>query len=174
MISLSARRQQHENPGNSTGSEKRRRPDPEQIVFSATVPVEMREAVEALFFFNPRQSLLRSAISSTVERTGIPRIVESDGRVWIDVPSRAMQCLFACDSALKPSAPVGVVLYERPSMDVLSISHLAVHPAYAFGGEHGGGGLGLILIERIREIARRIKGITRVQVPYRNQCFLRI
>ena len=37
-----------------------------------------------------------------------------------------------------------------------------------------GGGLGLLLIERVREIARRIKGVTRIQVPYRSQCFLRV
>ena len=131
----------------------------------------MREAVEALFFFNPRQPLLRSAISATVERTGVPRIVELDGRVWIDVPSHAMQCLFACDSTLEP---VGVVLYDRPSLDILSVSHLAVDPAYSSGGGNGGGGLGLLLIERVREIARRIKGITRIQVPYKSQCFLRV
>jgi hypothetical protein len=39
---------------------------------------------------------------------------------------------------------------------------------------HGGGGLGLLLIERVKEIARRIKGVTRVQIPYRDRCFLRL
>ena len=42
------------------------------------------------------------------------------------------------------------------------------------GGRNGDGGLGLLLIERVREIARRIKGVTRIQVPYRSQCFLRV
>ena len=169
MITVSVRNQQPEDLGNSL-FEKGRQTKPKQIVFSATVPVGMREAVEALFFFNPRQPLLRSAISATVERTGVPRIMELDGKVWIDVPSHAMQCLFACDSTSKP---VGVVLYDRPSPDVLSVSHLAVDPAYASCGGKGGG-LGLLLIERVREIARRIKGITRIQVPYRSQCFLRV
>jgi hypothetical protein len=146
----------------------------DSIVFTATVAAEMRESVEALFFFNPRQSFLRSAISAAVERTGVPRIVEADGRVWIDAPSRTMQCLFACDGNSSPPRPVGVVLYERPSMEVISVSHVAVDPAYAFGGSRGGAGLGLLLIERVRQIARRIKGVTRIQVPYRNQCFLRV
>jgi hypothetical protein len=145
-----------------------------RFVFSATVSAEMQAAVEELFFFNPRQSFRRSAISVTIERTGVPRIVEFDGRLWIDVPPHAMQCLFACDSALKPGEPVGVALYERPSADVLSVAHLAVDPQYAYGGYREGMGLGLLLIERVKEIARRINGITRVQVPYRNQCFLRI
>ena len=168
--SVSVRNQQPEDLVTSSVFEKRRQTKPKQIVFSATVAVGMREAVETLFFFNPRQPLLRSAISATVQRTGVPRIVELDGRVWIDVPSHSMQCLFACDSALKP---VGVVLYDRPSPDVLCVSHLAVDPAYASGGGKGGG-LGLLLIERVRQIARRIKGISRIQVPYRSQCFLRV
>jgi hypothetical protein len=167
MITVSISNQQRKDREPSTG----RRTEPRRIVFSATVPVGMREAVEALFFFNPRQRLLHQAISSTIEQTGIPKIMELDGRVWIDVPSHAMQCLFACDGAL---APVGVVLYERPSADILSVSHLAVDPAYAFGGGRGGAGLGLLLIERVKEIARRINGVTRVQIPYRNQCFLRV
>jgi len=152
-----------------------RKDEPEigRFVFSATVSLKVREVVEALFFFNPRQPLLRSAISATVERTGVPKIVELDGRVWIDVPSRAMQCLFACDNYLETCEPV-VVLYERPKADVLSISHLAVDPAYASRGDRSGAGLGLLLIERVRQIARRIKGVTRVQVPYRDQCFLRV
>ena len=148
--------------------------EPEQIVFAATVAAELRDAVEALFFFNPRQSLLLPAISATVKRTGVPEIVESDGRIWIDVPSRAMQCLFACNGRLRPCTPVGIVLYERPAADVLSVSHIAVNPAYAFVGGRGCSGLGFILIERVKEIARRINGITRIQLPYRNRCFLRL
>ena len=170
MRTVSVHNQQPEDLVTSSVFEKRRQTKPKQIVFSATVSIDMREAVEALFFFNPRQPLLRSAISATVQRTGVPRIVELEGRVWIDVPSHSMQCLFACDSASKP---VGVVLYDRPSPDVLSISHLAVDPAYASRGDQGGG-LGLLLIERVREIARRIKGVTRIQVPYRSHCFLRV
>ena len=170
MITVSVRNQQPEDLVTSAVFEKRKQTKPKHIVFSGTVPNDMREAVEALFFFNPGQPLLRSAISATVQRTGVPRIVELDGRVWIDVPSHSMQCLFACDGTSKP---VGVVLYDRPSPDVLSVSHLAVDPAYASRGGQGGG-LGLLLIERVREIARRIKGITRIQVPYRSQCFLRV
>lgn len=149
-------------------------PSNERFVLSATVSVKMRQAVEALFFFNPRQPLLRSAISVTVERTGVPKIVKRDGRVSIDIPGRAMQCLFACDSSLKTCPPVAVALYERPTAEVLSISHLAVDPAYSFRGKSNGAGLGLLLIERVMDIARRIKGVKRVQLPYREECFLRV
>ena len=173
MTTLSFDNQQHADLRSPARFKKKMESEPKQIVFSATVPVEMREAVEALFFFNPRQSLLRSAISATVEQTGIPRIVELDGRVWIDVSSGYMQCLFALDND-EAYGPVGVVLYGRPSREVLSVLHLAVDPAYSFGGGRGGAGLGLLLVERVKEIARRINGVRRIQLPYRDQCFLRV
>ena len=145
-----------------------------KFIFAATVSATMREAVETLFFFNPRQPLLHHAITTTVARTGVPRLFERDGMVWIDVPERAMQCLFIIDGSRKPPNPVAVALYERPTLDILAISHLAVDPAYALRGNRRSAGPGLLLIKKIMEIACCIKGVTRVQVPYRDGCFLRL
>jgi hypothetical protein len=136
-----------------------------RFVFSATVSASMHGAVETLFFFNPRQSLLHSAIAETVHRTGVPEIFECDGTVWIGVPKRAMQCLFVCTRPQTACRPVGVALYERPVFDLLSILHLAVHPVRRIG-------LGFLLVKKIMEIAHCIKGVTRVQVPYRDECCL--
>jgi hypothetical protein len=134
----------------------------------------MREVVETLFFFNPRQALLSSPIAETVRRTGIPEIFERDGRVWIDVPERAMQCLFVSARSQDACHPVGVALYERPMFEVLAISHLAVNPAYASQENNRSAGLGVLLVSKIVEIAHCIKGVTRVQMPYREACFLRV
>ena len=145
-----------------------------RFVFSATVSASMRGAVETLFFFNPRQPLLRSAIDEIVRRTGIPEIFERDGTVWIGVPERAMQCLFVCTCSQTACHPMGVALYERPTFDVLAISHLAVNPVYASWGNSRSAGLGVLLVRKIVEIAHCIKGVTRVQMPYREACFLRV
>jgi hypothetical protein len=145
-----------------------------RFVFSATVSASMRDAVETLFFFNPRQALLRSAIDETVRRTGVPEIFEYDGAVWIGVPERAMQCLFVCTLSQTARHPVAVALYERPTLDVLAIPHLAVNPLYASWGNNRGAGLGVFLVRKILEIAHCIKGVTRVQMPYREACFLRV
>lgn len=132
----------------------------------------MREVVEALFFFNPRQQRVREGILLSVERYGSPEILEQGGRLWIGVSSGVMQCLFACDQSWSPARPAGVVLYVRPVPEILSITQLAIDPDYASGGSRGGEGLGLLLIEQLRQIARRIKGIRRVELPYRKRCFL--
>jgi hypothetical protein len=144
------------------------------IEYAATVPLDMRPAAEALFFFNPRQGESYDGILATVERTGAPTIMERDGRVWIGVPAGNTQCLFAFDRSLAPPRPVGVVLYGRPAPEVIWISHLAVDPFYTYGNKNRDAGLGYLLVEKVREIARSIKGVTKIQLPYRRNCFLRV
>ena len=140
--------------------------------FISAVSPGMRDAVEALFFFNPRQGRVREGIRESVELFGRPKILEQDGKLWIGVSSGAMQCLFACDQSREPARLAGVMLYLRPSPEVLSITHLAVDPDYTAGGGCGGDGLGLLLIEQVRQIARRINGVRRIELPYRKRCFL--
>jgi len=142
------------------------------LEFVSAVPSQMREAVEFLFFFNPGQALRLGGIRASIGHSGPPEILQRDGKLWIGVPSGAMQCLFACDTRCEPRRLAGVVLYVRVLPETLSISHLAVHPEYAFGGDLGGGGLGLLLIEKVREIARRINGVKKIQLPYKQGCFL--
>ncbi len=141
------------------------------IEFVGSVPVAMRHLVECLFFFNPRQELLVGRIRATVEETGAPYVIEVDGRVWIGVPSGAMQCLFAC---ARGGEPVGVVLYCRPTLDCLWICHLALNSEWVPAGSNDGCGLAMIMVDKIREIARSIKGVTRIQLPYRQSSFLNV
>lgn len=92
----------------------------------------------------------------------------------IGVPAGNTQCLFSSDADLRPPRPVGVVLFGRPTPDVIWISHLAVDPAYISSPQNQWNGLGGILVERVREIACHIKGVDRIQLPYQRDCFLRV
>jgi hypothetical protein len=104
-----------------------------------------------------------------VEEFGIPEMLELDGMIWLGVPSGTTQCLFACDEGEESTIVAGVVLYARPSIELVSITHLAVDPEYAAIGTHG---LGLILVNQVRQVARRMKGVTRLQLPYRPSHYL--
>ena len=53
--------------------------------FISVVSPRMRDAVEALFFFNPRQRRVREGIRVSVELFGHPKILEQDGKLWIGV-----------------------------------------------------------------------------------------
>ena len=143
----------------------------QEIEFFGSVPSSMRHAVECLFFFNPQQRQLEPRIRATVEETGSPGIIEADNRVWIGVPSGAMQCLFACASG---GEPVGVALYCRPDPDRLRICHLALSPEWMPSDSSHSPGLAMIMVDKIREIARSIKGVSRIQLPYRRSSFLNV
>jgi hypothetical protein len=143
-----------------------------QIELVATIPSDLREALEQLFFFNPRQGFVRDGIRASVEQHGVPEIMERDGRLWIGVPSGVTQCLFACDRSLATPRLVGVVVFCRPRPEALCITHLAVDPEYAAGGSHGVDGLGAGLVATVRQIARRTNGVITLELPYRPGCRL--
>ena len=146
----------------------------ERIAFAATVPLAMRPEVEALFFFNPRQPLLQEGIHAAIAQTGMPTIVGNDNRVWIDVPSGRTQCLFACVERIEPFRPVGVVLYSRPIVDTIWIAHVAIDPDYAYGGENATLAIATRLVDRVMAVARSVRGVTRIQLPYSEGCYLRV
>ena len=85
-----------------------------------------------------------------------------------------MQCLFALDRSQLPGRLVAVVLYLRVIPECLSITHLAVHEDYAHGEGGTSGGIGGRVIDEIRRIGRRINGVSRVELPYKPGCFLRL
>lgn len=142
------------------------------IVLASHVPPACRPAVEALFFFNPRQAPLAQAIRSAIERAGMPEIREADGRVWLATPRAQSQCLFALDSRLAHQPPAGVVLYCRPSLDLIWIIHLAVAANYGNSERDLDSGLGAHLISTVAGIARSIRGVERIQLPYVSDSFV--
>lgn len=144
-----------------------------QIEFHGSVPASTRELVEQLFFFNQRQAVVLDRVPEVVNRFGTPMIVEHEGRVSVQVPSRTTQCLFACAKA-RLCQPVGVALYARPVFDTIAIAHLAVHPAYSMKPASGDPGVGWLLIAKIKEIAMSIRGVTRVELPYRPGCYAQL
>ncbi len=136
------------------------------IVFSSKVPKESRHATESLFFFNPRQYRVREAIISSLKEYGEPRIEERGDDLCLGVGSGYAQTLFAFDSDRTDQHPVGVIVFLRSSCTDLVILHFAVHPDYVLGRRGSDLGLAFELIEKVKEIASRIKGITRLILSY--------
>jgi len=145
-----------------------------KIEFMTAVPVTQRESVERLFFFNAAQSMRIKQIRVAVERYGAPTVTELDGKISLGVNGEAMQCLFACDHASPELKVAGVVLYLRPQADRLVIAHLAVSEAYTHREDPDAFGICGKLIEQVRRIAQRIKGVERIQLPYQSERFLSV
>jgi len=62
----------------------------------------------------------------------------------------------------------------RTAAEEISILHVAVHPDYALQGSEAGVGLGVTLVEKVKEIASRIVGIKRIVFFYRQEVVIRL
>jgi hypothetical protein len=140
----------------------------EEIKFLSSVPAEMRHQVEDLFFFNLRQRQFSRQIQETVAKTGVPHLREIGGKITISLQSEDAQCLFACDQS---ESPVGCALYSRPGPDLIWVSYIATDPEVALL-DLPQAGVAAILLDKILEIARSIRGVTRIQLPFRKAAFL--
>jgi hypothetical protein len=144
------------------------------LVFSSKVPQQSRAALEEMLFFNPRQHRVREGIVHSLEQFGHPRLEETADGLSVRVGDREAQTLFAYDRDRRGDEPVGVVVFLRTSPAEITVLHVAVHPDYALQGRHAGLGLGVVLVEKVKEIASRIVGVQKVGFFYRREVVLRI
>lgn len=144
------------------------------IVFSSRVPKGCRAELEDLLFFNPRQHLVRQGIINSLAQFGHPKVVETAEGLSVRVGDHEAQTLFAFDRDNESEAPVGVVVFVRMSREEMAIMHVAVNDDYALQGIEAGVGLGVILVEKVKEIACRIVGIKRIVFFYRQHVVIRL
>jgi hypothetical protein len=144
------------------------------LSFSSRAPRECRAALEELLFFNPRQNRVREGIISSLERFGHPRLEETADGLCVRIGEQEAQTLFAYDRDRRGNEPVGVVAFLRTGPSEVAIMHVAVHPDYALQGRDAGIGLGVTLVEKVKEIAARIVGVQRIVFFYRQEVVIRL
>lgn len=125
-------------------------------------------------FFNPRQHRVREGIVNSLARFGHPQIVEAAGQLSIRFTEHEAQILFAYDQDGFDGKPVGVVVFLRTAPDEVAIMHIAVDPDYALHGNEDNSGLGIVLIEKVKEICSRVVGVRRIVFFYRQEVVIRI
>jgi len=144
------------------------------LVFASKILKDCRPALEELMFFNPRQFRVREGIVNSLERFGHPRLEETADGLSVRFGDCEAQTLFAFDPERHARNPVGVVVFLRTSPAEVAIMHLAVHPDYSMQGEPSGVGLGVVLVEKVKEICSRIVGVKRIVFFYRREVVLRL
>jgi hypothetical protein len=144
------------------------------LAFSSKAPKQCRAELENLLFFNVKQHRVREGIIDSVEQFGHLRLEETPDGLLVRVANQEAQNLFAFDRSRREADPVGVVVYLRTSPPEITILHVAVHPDYSLQGEQAGVGLGIVLIEKVREIAARIVGVKRIVFFYRREVVIRV
>jgi hypothetical protein len=144
------------------------------LEFSSIAPKCSKQALEDLLFFNPRQHRVREGIVNALARFGHPRLVSAADGLSIRVGEEEAQTLFAFDRRRRSKDPVGLVVFIRTAPEDVAIMHVAVHQDYALQGSEAGVGLGVTLIEKVKEIATRIVGVKRIIFFYRQEVVIRI
>ena len=144
------------------------------LSFSSRVPSQYRAAVEELLFFNPQQHRVRDGIINSLEKFGLPRLEETAAGLSVRVGNHEAQTLFAYDQNRRQPEPVGVVVFLRTSPAEIAIMHVAVHPDYALQGRRSELGLGVALVEKVKEIAARIVGVQKLVFFYRQEVVLHL
>lgn len=144
------------------------------LIFSSRVPMECKSELEDLLFFNPRQHRVRDGILDALQQFGHPRLEETEAGLQVRVGDHEAQTLFAFDRERPEKAPVGAVVFLRTSREEISIIHVAVEEDYALHGSREGVGLGVTLVEKVKDIASRIVGVQRIVFFYRRQVVIRL
>lgn len=145
------------------------------LVFTSKVSKQSRPALEELMFFNPSQFRVREGIINSLERFGHPRLEESGDDLVVRVGKSDAQTLFVYDSDAKAKDPIGMVAFLRTSPSEIAIMHLAVREEYALQNRKQGDlGLGIVLIEKVKEIAARIVGVEKIIFFYRQNAVIRL
>ena len=137
------------------------------ITLTSRLPAYMRASLEVMLFFNTRQHRIRHEIEATIERFGLPEIVEADGWLRVRVAGRPeVQSLFAVHQEDGRARPVGAVVYVRDTFERIVVVHIGVADDYAVGGRYASERVLHRLMQAIRRIARSTSGIRHVELAY--------
>jgi hypothetical protein len=140
---------------------------PYQITVKSRLPAAMRGQLEALLFFNSGQHRMRHAIQATIERYGVPELIEDRGWLRVQVAGvPEVQTLYAVHEEDGRARPVGAIVFVRDSFERITVVHVGVADDYAFGGRYAGERVLPRLLQQIRQVARRTSGIRHVEVAY--------
>lgn len=145
------------------------------ILFSSALSSTYGDDLEALIFFNPQQGKVKGGIIRSVERYGSPSITVDRGSLRIHIGEFPdAQALFALVGEGANAELVGVVVYAREYTDGITILHIAVHENYSASGSHADEMLVMRLINEVREIGARIKGVHSLTLSYNQGVITRV
>ncbi len=139
-----------------------------KVLVKSRLPATMHGQIEALLFFNAGQYRMREAIAATIERYGMPELIEDGGWLRIEMAgNREIQTLYAVHEEDGRERPVGVIVYARDGFRNVTVLHVGVARDYAAGGGYAGERVLQRMMQHIREVARRTSGIGHIAVAYR-------
>tara|TARA_B100002003_G_C13980885_1_gene474362 strand:- start:306 stop:797 length:492 start_codon:yes stop_codon:yes gene_type:complete len=136
-----------------------------KVLFSCTINSALKEDLERIFFFNKNYTEYYFDIKHLIESYGQPRIVEENEKLFLNFENIGCQNLFAkIDENL-----VGLAIFFRDSMENIDLVHIAVDEKYSSKGFQADKLLLLQIINELKKIALKIKGIKTITVKYNQE-----
>ena len=130
-----------------------------ELHLHSSLASEYREAIEDLFFFNPKQGIVRDRVRQHVERYGKPGIRSHEGLLSLELSGvEQAQALFIVLDKLEL---IGVLLYVREG-ECLRVLYMALTPKCTKTWRAS-----CVVISRVlamlRKLAKNIKGVRRIE-----------
>jgi len=146
-----------------------------KIRVSSLLAVSFRDELERIVFFNPEQELVTAPLLASVQRYGIPSIVEDGASLRFRVTSFGpLQTLYALDESEEPERLAGVAMFTRESATSIVVLHLAAHEDYTSLGKWADVAVVAQLVSAIRNAAMRTHGIRTLRLLYPHELRLQV
>jgi hypothetical protein len=138
------------------------------VVFRSCLPPCHQDALERLVFFNPNQLHSQADVLRALDLYGTPAIVSGADGLCVTLSRCAdVQCLFALVERPGRAAELaGLLIYRRTDLEDVLVVHIAVADTY--GRSRDGLSVVIRLLRAVRAAARRLKGVQRLRVLYRD------
>jgi hypothetical protein len=127
------------------------------IFISSSLPERHRAQLEELFFFNPGQRKMRTAIERSISQYGTPQITETGGRVRLTLPAIPDAQTFYIYPDEGAEELIGIALCIRKAQ-FFHVLFWGIKASHSFSMNPRAYVL-LEIVQNLRSIAKRIVGI---------------
>src|ERR1035441_2166468 len=123
------------------------------LQFTSVLDRPHREELEELMFQHPQQGRFRDTILDCIERFGVPRVVEQNGRLRIELAGQTeVQTLYAVMEGPLHSELVGALVFTRNATGELVVLHIAVKDEYTAQGPRADQMVTFALLEELEAV----------------------
>ena len=145
-----------------------------QLSLVSSLPASYYNELERLVFFNPCQAHAKGAIVKALELYGSPTIVADSKGIHLVVRGNAhVQSLFGIVHGRRRLTIAGMVMYVRASREELVVVHIAIAARYS-RRKRTSRAVVIPLVRAVRAAAKRLRGVERMTLLYREGRFFRI
>ena len=126
-----------------------------------------RPEVERMLYFNRGQDRVVKGIEAGILKYGRPVIFETGDRINIGIEGfDGSQGLFCLERVTPTRRLVGLMLFLRSDEETLSLVHVAIAESCTLNKRQSKASLLFFLVDELQAIARRIRGIRRIELIY--------